>query len=201
MIKLYENNPDINKLDQIAKCLKDGGVIIYPTDTVYAFGCDIFQARAVEKICKIKGIDHRKAKFSMICDDISQISEYAKFDNNTFKLLKSNLPGPITFVLDGNNNLPKVLKERKTIGIRVPDNNIAISIIKNLGNPILSSSLMFSNDEPEYSTDPELISEKYIDIVDLIVDGGYGGQITSTIVDCTSQQPQIIRQGEKELVD
>ncbi len=200
LLKLYTPNPDPKHLDTIAKCLKNGGIIIYPTDSVYAIGCDIFQARAVEKICKIKGIDSKKAQLSMICSDISEISEYAKFDNDTFKLMKNNLPGAVTFILQSSSNLPKVMKSRKTIGIRVPDNNIAQAIISATGNPILSSSLSFSEDETEYATDPELIHEKYQNIVDIVIDGGYGTTNLTTIIDCSDNNPNITRQGSKTII-
>ncbi len=201
LVKLFKNNPNPKTLDSVAKCLRDGGLIIYPTDTVYAIGCDIFQARAVEKICKIKGLDPRKANFSMVCSDISQISEYTKVDNNTFKLLRKNLPGAFTFILNCSSNLPKVLKNRTTIGIRVPQNDISKHIISTLGNPILSSSIPIDTDEPEYATHPELIYERYCDIVDMVIDGEIGETSLSTVVDCSKNTYEIVRQGKGELIE
>ena len=190
-------------IDNIVSLLRDGGIIIYPTDTVYAIGCDIRQARAVERICHFKKIDSKKARFTMLCDDISSASEYARIDNDTFKLLKANLPGPFTFILNGSSRLPKLLKNRNTIGIRIPDNNIIRTIVRELGNPMLTTSLknrdMQSDYEPEYETDPELIEEKYGKIVDMVIDGGIGSTIASTVVDCTGDGIEIVRQGNVSL--
>lgn len=202
-IKLYPDNPDMKAIDNIVSLLRDGGIIIYPTDTVYAIGCDIRQARAVERICHFKKIDSKKARFTMLCDDISSASEYARIDNDTFKLLKANLPGPFTFILNGSSRLPKLLKNRNTIGIRIPDNNIIRTIVRELGNPMLTTSLknldMQSDYEPEYETDPELIEEKYGKIVDMVIDGGIGSTIASTVVDCTGDGIEIVRQGNVSL--
>lgn len=181
--------------------MRDGGLIVYPTDTIYGLGCDIFNARAVEKICRYKGIDPRKANLSFICYDLSNISEYAKVDNNTFKLMKKNLPGPFTFILNGNSNLPKIFRNKKTVGIRVPDNNIIRELVRGLGNPILSTSVKDDDDEIlEYFTDPELIHERYENIADVVINGGYGALDPSTVVDCTGDEPVIVRQGKGELV-
>jgi tRNA threonylcarbamoyl adenosine modification protein (Sua5/YciO/YrdC/YwlC family) len=197
LLKIYPENPNPKAVEQAVEVLKNGGVIIYPTDTVYAFGCDIFQARAVEKICKFRGIDPAKAHLSIVCSDLSHLSEFAKVDNNTFKLMKRLLPGPFTFILNRSNKLPKLFKERSEVGIRVPDNNITIELVKALGNPILSASLRDDDDDVlEYLTDPELMCEKYIYEVDLVIDGGFGNIKPSTVIDCTGNEPEIVRQGK-----
>ena len=195
MIRLYDDNPNYNTIRKIVEVLRNGGVIIYPTDTVYALGCDIFQTKALEKICRIKGVDPRKAKFSVMCNTISDISHYTKMDNDTFAVIKQNTPGPFTFVLDGNSNLPKLIKERKTIGIRIPNRNLVRIIVEELGNPILTTSLRGLTDEVEYETDPELIEERYGNLVDLIIDGGIGNTEVSTVVDFTEDFAQITRHG------
>ncbi len=197
LIKLYPENPNPRQIEAIIKVLQDGGVIIYPTDTVYGIGCDIHNHKAVERIARIKGIKAEKADFSFICHDLSHLSEYTRqVGNAIFKLMKRNLPGPFTFILNANNKVPKLLEsKKKTVGIRIPDNPIALAIVKNFGNPILSSSVQLDEEMIEYATDPELIYEKYEGLVDLVVDGGYGGSEYSTIVDCTQDDPEIIRQG------
>ena len=200
LIKLYENNPNQREIDKIVSILKDGGIIIYPTDTVYAMGCDALNVRAVEKICKFKDINPQKANLSIICNDLSGISEYAKVSNSVFKVMKKNLPGPFTFILNATNNLPKIYKNRKEVGIRVPDNNIIRTIVHELGNPVLSTSVRDKDDLLEYSTDPELIEEEYSNIADMVIDGGYGGLEPSTVVDCTGDEIEIIRQGKGELI-
>ena len=200
LIKLYESNPNQREIDKIVGILKDGGIIIYPTDTVYAMGCDALNIRAVEKICKFKDINPQKANLSIICNDLSGISEYAKISNSVFKLMKKNLPGPFTFILNVTNNLPKIYKNRKEVGIRVPDNNIIRTIVQELGNPVLSTSVRDKDDLLEYSTDPELIEEEYGNIADMVIDGGYGGLEPSTVVDCTRDEVEIIRQGKGELI-
>jgi len=200
LIKLYEDNPNTRVIQKIANALRDGGLIIYPTDTVYAIGCDIFHARAVEKICKLKKEDPGKANLSFICPDLSQLSEYAKVDTPTFKLLKRNLPGPFTFILNGSNKLPKLFKQKSTVGIRIPANNIVQTIVRELGNPLMSTTLHDTDDQVEYTTDPELIDERYGNLVDLVIDGGIGGIIQSTVVDCTQYEVQIIRQGKGVLI-
>jgi tRNA threonylcarbamoyl adenosine modification protein (Sua5/YciO/YrdC/YwlC family) len=181
---------------KVVNILKEGGIIIYPTDTVYAMGCDALNVRAVEKICKIKGINPQKSNLSIICPDLSNISEYAKVNNTVFKLMKHNLPGPFTFILNATTNLPKIYKNRKEVGIRVPDNAITLKLVSELGNPILTTSVREKDDFMEYCTDPELIHEEYGDTVDLVVDGGYGGLEPSTIVDCTGDEIEILRQGK-----
>jgi tRNA threonylcarbamoyl adenosine modification protein (Sua5/YciO/YrdC/YwlC family) len=197
LLKIYPENPNPKAIEEAVAVLRSGGVVIYPTDTVYAFGCDIFQARAVEKICKFRGLDPAKAHLSIICSDLSHLSEFAKVDNNTFKLMKRLLPGPFTFILKRSNRLPKLFKERSEVGIRIPANTIAIELVKALENPILSASLRDDDDELlEYVTDPELMSEKYDNEVDLVIDGGYGDIIPSTVIDCTDEEPVIVRQGK-----
>jgi len=199
LIKLYEDNPNVKVIQKIANALREGGLIIYPTDTVYAIGCDIFHARAVEKICKLKQEDPRKANLSFICQDLSQVSEFAKVETPTFKLLKRNLPGPFTFILNGSTKLPRLFKQKNTVGIRIPDNGIAAAIVAELGNPLMSMSLHDQDNLDEYSTDPELIDERYGNCVDLVIDGGIGGTVHSTIVDCTAEEPLILRQGKGEI--
>ena len=200
LLKLYNENPNRKEIDKVVNILRDGGLIIYPTDTVYAIGCDAMNVRAVEKVCKIKGLNPVKNNLSIICYDLSGISEYAKMDNVTFKLLKKNLPGPFTFILKTTSSLPKIYKDRKTVGVRVPDNNIIREIVHALGNPVMTTSLNNRHESSEYLTDPELIDEEYGKSVDLIIDGGYGGVEASTIIDCTEDEPVIVRQGKGEPV-
>lgn len=199
-IKLYDENPNQKEIDKIVKVLQDGGLIIYPTDTVYAIGCDALNVRAVEEICKMKDINPAKSNLSIICYDLSNISEYARVDNATFKVMKKNLPGPFTFILNTTSSLPKIYKNKKTVGIRVPDNNIIRELVNVLGNPILTTSVKDEDEVIEYTTDPELIYEKYENLVDIVIDGGYGGIEASTVVDCTGDEPEIIRQGKGELI-
>lgn len=201
LIKLYEKNNDYQSLNLINKALKSGELIIYPTDTSYAIGCDIYQARAVEKICKIKGVNPKKANLSFICEELSQVSEYAKMENKIFKIIRKNLPGPFTFILNGNNILPKLFKQRKEVGIRIPSNNIIKQIVHELGNPIMTTTLKPIDDQTEYTTNPELIEERYGHEVALVIDGGIGFNYESTIVDCTSGNTEIIRQGIGELIE
>ncbi len=200
LIKLYEQNPNQKEIDRVVSVLQDGGLIIYPTDTVYAIGCDALNVRAVEEICKMKDINPAKSNLSIICYDLSNISEYAKVDNAVFKLMKKNLPGPFTFILNTTSSLPKIYKNKKTVGIRIPDNNIIRELVRNLGNPILTTSVKDEDEVVEYTTDPELIYEKYQDKIDIVIDGGFGGIEGSTVVDCTSDEPEIIRQGKGELI-
>lgn len=200
LIKLYPENPNQKEIDKIVEILNNGGLIIYPTDTVYAIGCNALNVRAVEKVCKLKGINPDKNNLSIICYDLSNITEYAKVNNATFKLMKKNLPGAFTFILNTTSSLPKIYKNRKTVGIRVPDNNIIRELARVLGSPILTTSIKDDDEVIEYSTDPELIEEKYHDIVDVVIDGGYGGIEASTVVDCTEDEPVIIRQGKGELI-
>lgn len=200
LIKLYEQNPNQKEIDRVVSVLQDGGLIIYPTDTVYAIGCDALNVRAVEEICKMKDINPAKSNLSIICYDLSNISEYAKVDNAIFKLMKKNLPGPFTFILNTTSSLPKIYKNKKTVGIRIPDNNIIRELVRNLGNPILTTSVKDEDEVVEYTTDPELIYEKYQDKIDIVIDGGFGGIEGSTVVDCTSDELEIIRQGKGELI-
>jgi tRNA threonylcarbamoyl adenosine modification protein (Sua5/YciO/YrdC/YwlC family) len=194
LIKIYPENPNPREIDKVIDVLRDGGLVIYPTDTVYAIGCDALNVRAVEKICQMKGINPQKSNLSIICYDLSNLSEYAKVSNSAFKLMKKNLPGPFTFILPTSSELPKIYKNRKEVGIRVPDNNIIRTLVKELGNPILTMSVHDDDDVIEYSTDPELIHEKYENTVDIVIDGGYGGFEASTVVDCTTDE--IVRQGK-----
>lgn len=200
LVKLYPENPNQKEIDKIVRVLQEGGLIIYPTDTVYAIGCDALNVRAVEEICKMKGINPAKSNLSIICYDLSNISEYARVDNQVFKLMKKNLPGPFTFILNTTSSLPKIYKNKKTVGIRVPDNNIIRELVRSLGNPILTTSIKDDDELLEYSTDPELIYERYENQVDIVIDGGFGGMEASTIVDCTNDEPTIVRQGKGELV-
>lgn len=201
LIKIYPENPNPRAIEQIVEVLKKGGLIIYPTDTVYGLGCDITNQKAIEKIGRIRGVKPEKANFSFICSDLSHISDYIKpIDTATFRLLKKALPGPFTFILNANNNVPKLLSaNKKTVGIRVPDNDIAREIVRQLGNPILSTSIHDDDEVVEYSTDPELIHEKYEHTVDIVIDGGYGDNEASTVVDCTSGEFEIIREGKGDL--
>ena len=196
IIKLYEDNPNPREILEVVKILKEGGVIVYPTDTLYAFGCDITNAKAVEKICAIKNIDPVKMPLSFVCSNISHVSNYSFIDNKLFKILKSCLPGPFTFLLKGNSNLPKLFKKKNVVGIRIPDNKIALAIVEALGNPILSSSVPINEDEIEYSIDPELIEEFYGNRVDCVIDGGIGETEPSTIIDCTGDEPEVKRKGK-----
>ena len=203
LLKLYEKNPDPRQINKIVELLECGGVIIYPTDTVYGMGCDITKARAVERVARIKGIKPEKARFSFICSDLSHLSDFARHvDNTTFKLMKSYLPGPYTFILNASSQVPKSIKQhRKTVGIRIPDNNIILEIVRRLGHPILTTSLKEDDQILEYPTDPELIYEEYRDLVDVVIDGGYGGIIPSTILDCSGEEPELIREGLGEVDD
>ena len=201
LLKLYEENPNQREVDKVIEVLRNGGIVIYPTDTLYAFGCDAMNVRAVEKICAIKGINPQRNNLSIICYDLSDISEYAKVNNETFKLMRKNLPGPFTFILNTTSTLPKIYKNRKTVGIRVPDNNIIRELVTQLGNPILTTSVNGDEDEAvEYRTHPELIHEKWGEIADIVIDGGHGGLEPSTIVDCTGDLPEITRQGKGNLI-
>ncbi len=199
-VKLFEDNPNTRDILKIVDGLKAGGVIIYPTDTIYAIGCDIYNAKAVQRVCALKHIKPEKANFSMICSDLSNIAAYAKVNNEVFKVMKRNLPGPFTFILPATSKLPNILmNRRKTIGIRIPDNYIVRAIVEELGNPLLTTSVKDDDDIMEYMTDPELIYEKYEKLVDCVIDGGYGQNVASTVVDCSGDQLEIIRQGIGEL--
>lgn len=200
LIKIYEENPSPKQIERVVQVLQNGGLVIYPTDTVYGLGCDITNTKALEKVAKIKGVKLEKANFSFVCNDLSHLSDYVKqIDTATYKILKRALPGPYTFILPGSNSLPKVFKKRKTVGIRVPDNDIARLIVKELGNPIVSTSIHDEDDVLEYTTDPELIYEKWQDKVDIVIDGGYGDNYASTVIDLTSDTPEVLREGKGSL--
>jgi tRNA threonylcarbamoyl adenosine modification protein (Sua5/YciO/YrdC/YwlC family) len=197
LIKIYPNNPQEAALEKVVRALRDGALIIYPTDTVYGIGCDITNNKALEKLAKLKGVKLEKATWSFICADLSNISDYVKqIDTATFKILKRSLPGPYTFVFPGNNNLPKAFKKRKTIGIRVPDHSIPKKIVEMLGNPIVSTSIYDPDEVLEYTTDPELIFEKWSPHIAFVIDGGYGDNVPSTIVDLSGDSPELIRRGK-----
>ncbi len=200
LIKLYEENPNERELEKIVAILKRGGLVIYPTDTVYGLGCDITHHKALERLAQIKQVKLEKANFSFICDDMSHLSDFVQqMNSSTFKILKRALPGPYTFILKGSRNLPKPFKKRKTVGIRIPDNNIIRSLVSALGNPIVSTSIRDDDDVLEYTTDPELIYEKWNHLVDVVIDGGYGDNTASTIIDLSGDDPEIVREGKGEL--
>lgn len=201
LIKIYSENPNPREVQKVVDILRNGGVVIFPTDTVYGIGCDINKPKAVNRVARIRGIDLEKANFSFLFYDLSHIADYTNhLANDVFKLMKRNFPGPFTFVVEANNKVPRIFKARKkTIGIRVPDNEIIRTIIKELGNPILTSSIHDEDEIIEYTTDPELIHEKYEQLVDAVIDGGYGDNEPSTVVDCTTDEFVILRQGKGEL--
>jgi tRNA threonylcarbamoyl adenosine modification protein (Sua5/YciO/YrdC/YwlC family) len=200
-IRLYEENPDPRRVRQIVEVLRNGGVIIYPTDTVYGMGCDITNQKAVEKICKIKGINPKKHNFSFVCADLSNISHYTRvITKPVFKMMKKALPGPFTFILEASSQVPKILhSNKKTVGIRVPNHGVPRAIVEELGQPILSTSIYDEDEIVEYSTDPELIFEKYQNLVDVVIDGGYGSNVPSTILDCTGDEVVVVREGLGQL--
>ena len=200
LIRIYEENPHPREVAKVVEVLRKGGLIIYPTDTVYGLGCDITNSRALEKIARIKGIKLAKANWSFICADLSNLSDYVRqIDTGTFKILKRALPGPYTFILPGNNNLPKDFKKKKTVGIRVPNNNIAKALVEGLGNPIVSTSIRDEDEVLEYTTDPELIFEKWQNLVDMVIDGGYGDNVASTVIDLSESEPFVVREGKGSL--
>lgn len=203
LLRINPDKPNYDEIAQVVTCLRDGGVVIYPTDTVYGIGCDITRQRAVERVCKLKGVQPEKANFSFICSDLSHLSDFTKpIDTATYKLMKKALPGPFTFILEANNSVPKLFRSnKKTVGIRIPDNNICLGIVKQLGSPIMSTSVHDDDEVIEYTTDPQLIYEKYRDLVDIVIAGGYGNNEASTVVDCTSGEPEILRQGLGTLED
>ncbi|GGI57647.1 threonylcarbamoyl-AMP synthase [Winogradskyella haliclonae] len=199
-IKIYPENPNPREIQKVVDVLKKGGLVIYPTDTVYGLGCDITNIKALERIAKIKGVKLEKSSFSFICEDLSNLSDYVKqIDTSTFKILKRALPGAYTFILPGSKNLPNPFKKRKTVGIRVPDNSIILSLVNLLGNPIVSTSIRDDDDVLEYTTDPELIHEKWDNLVDVVIDGGYGDNEASTVIDLSEDEPVIIREGKGSL--
>lgn len=195
--KIYPENPSPKEILRVTDLLREGGVIIYPTDTVYGLGCDITKIRAIERIAQIKGVRPEKAQFAFIVHDLSHLSDFTKpIDNTVYKLMKRNLPGPFTFVLEANNNVPKILKsKKKTVGIRIPDNAIVREIVRVLGNPILTTSVHSGDVILDYTTDPELIHEDMGHLVDLVIDGGFGKNQPSTVVDCTGPEIRIVREG------
>ncbi|MGB5499139.1 MAG: L-threonylcarbamoyladenylate synthase [Maribacter sp.] len=196
-LKIYEENPNPKQIARVVQVLRKGGLVIYPTDTVYGLGCDITNSRALEKIARIKGIKLAKANWSFICPDLSNLSDYVRqIDTATFKILKRALPGPYTFILPGSNSLPKDFKKKKTVGIRIPDNTIAQALVRELGNPIVSTSIHDEDELLEYTTDPELIYEKWKNLVDVVIDGGYGDNVASTVIDLSEGEPEIIREGK-----
>ena len=198
LIRLYPENPSQKHIQHIVQVLANDGVIIFPTDTIYAIGCSIKSPRALDRIARIKGITPKTANFSFLCHDLSQLSDYSKpISNDVYKLMRRTLPGPFTYILHASSNVPKMLGiKKKTVGIRVPDNNIVSEIIRELGNPIMSTSIHDEDDIIEYSTDPELIHEKFMNLVDIVIDGGYGDNVPSTIIDCTGDEPLLVREGK-----
>lgn len=199
-IKIYPENPNPKEIKRVVDIIRKGGLVIYPSDTVYALGCDIKNTRALERVAHLKGVKLEKANFSFVCEDLSNLSDYVRqIDASTFRILKRALPGPYTFILPGNNNLPTVFKKKKEVGIRVPDNPIAQAIVHELGNPIVSTSIHDEDEVIEYTTDPELIFEKWKHLVDVVVDGGYGDNVPSTVIDLTGDEPILIREGKGSL--
>ena len=201
LLRIYSENPNPKEIKKAVDCLKNGGVIIYPTDTVYGIGCDVNNKKAMERVCRIKGLDIKKHNLAFVCYDLSHIAAFTKqLSTSTYKLMKKTLPGPYTFILEANNSIPKLFKNsKKEIGIRIPDNNIPREIVKELGNPIATTSVKDKDMVIEYSTDPELIYEHFNKLVDIVIDGGYGEAIPSTIVDCTNNNPEIIRKGKGDI--
>lgn len=198
LLKVFKDNPNERFMELAADVMRRGGVVIYPTDTLYALGCDALNNNAIEKICKLKGLKSEKTNLSIICEDLSEVAKYARLDNANFRLLKDNLPGPFTFILPALSKLPKAFKGRKTVGVRIPDNAVSVALVKALGNPIMTTSVPVG-DEEDYFTEPELIAERYIADVEIVIDAGRGGLVPSTIVDCTGEEPEVLRQGAGEL--
>jgi len=198
LLKIYPENPNQRAISQVVECLQDGGVVVYPTDTLYGIGCDIFKPKSIERILNILGNRKKKSSLTFICSDLSHLSDYSKpIDNHIFKVMKRTLPGPYTFILEANNNVPKLLQSnKKTVGIRVPDNEIIREIVRQLGHPILSTSVKDDDEVVEYTTDPELIYERLGDQVDIVIDGGFGGNVPSTVLDCTNSSIEVIREGK-----
>ncbi|TVQ86849.1 MAG: threonylcarbamoyl-AMP synthase [Bacteroidetes bacterium] len=201
LLKIFSENPDPRKIQMVLECLRDGGVIIYPTDTVYSIGCDMLQIKSIERVAAIKGLRADKANFSVIFNDLKLISDYTRpFNTEIYKLMKKALPGPFTFILNASNKVPKIFQNRKkTIGIRVPDNLIARQLVEEYGNPLISTSVYDEDEILEYTTDPELIHEKYVNMVDIVIDGGYGDNVASTVIDCTTDSIEVVRQGKGDL--
>lgn len=203
LLQIHPDNPQKRKIEQVVSMLRDGAVIIYPTDTIYGLGCDLFNRNAVDKVCRIKDLRPKNFNLSFICNDISQISEYTRqIDTRIYKVLKRTLPGPFTFILESNRNVPKILGvNKKTVGVRIPDNNITHMLVDLLGNPIVTTSIKDDDEIIEYTTDPEVIYEEYKNIVDVVIDGGMGGNVPSTVIDCTSNNLEIIREGLGDIND
>ncbi len=201
ILTIHPQNPDQRKIAQVTETLRKHGVVIYPTDTVYAIGCDMMSKEAVERLCRIRHLDPQKAMLTLICKDLSQVAEYAaQIDTPVFKLMRRNLPGPFTFILPAGSKTPKLfINRKKTIGVRIPDNAILMAIVEELGHPILTASLKTNDDVVEYFTDPEDLHDQYENLVDAVIDGGLGGIVPSTLVDCTGQEPELIREGAGEL--
>jgi tRNA threonylcarbamoyl adenosine modification protein (Sua5/YciO/YrdC/YwlC family) len=201
LIKIYDKNPSEENIRQVARVLSNDGVVIFPTDTIYAIGCNIYSPRALERIARIKGLNPKNANFSFLFYDLSHLSEYTRpISNEVYKMMRRTLPGPYTFILNANSNVPKILGiKKKTVGIRIPDNPILLEILKELGKPIMSTSVHDDDEVLEYTTDPELIHERYKDMVDLVVDGGYGDNTPSTIIDCTGDDILVVREGKGEI--
>ena len=201
LLKIYPENPNPKAVNTVVECLQDGGTVIYPTDTIYGIGCDIFKQKSIERVISIVGEKKKKDALTFICHDLSNLSDFTKpLDNNVFKTMKRVLPGPFTFILEANNSVPKLLQSnKKTIGIRIPDNNIIREIVRQLGHPILSASVKDDDEVIEYTTDPELIYERYGDLVDIVIDGGYGDNTPSTVVDCTSGEIVVVREGKGDV--
>lgn len=199
-LKIHPQTPEPRKIHQVVTCLQEGGLVVYPTDTVYALGCDIHNARAVERIARIKGIKPQKNDFSFICHDLSHIADYAKVSNSAFKVMKRILPGPFTFILSAGSRVPKVLANRKTVGIRIPNHPIPLQIVHELENPIITTSIKDDDDFMEYPTDPEIMFERFQNQVDLVIDGGFGGLIPSTIIDATTDDFEVIREGAGQFI-
>ncbi len=197
LLQIHPDNPNPREMKMVLECLRDGGIIIYPTDTVYALGCDIYESKAIERVCKIKGIKPEKANFSFVFYDLSHLADFTRVvDTSTYKLMKKALPGPFTFILEANSMIPKIFKSnKKTIGIRIPNNNICRSLVNQLDHPIISTSVHDEDEITEYPTDAEVIHDKYENLVDIVIDGGFGNNIASTVVDCTQGAPIILRQG------
>jgi tRNA threonylcarbamoyl adenosine modification protein (Sua5/YciO/YrdC/YwlC family) len=196
LLNIHPENPDPKRMQQVLDCLRGGGVVIYPTDTVYSIGCDLMNVKAVARVAHLKGLKPEKANFSLICYDLSHISEYARIETPDYKLMKKSLPGPFTFILNASSKVPKIFKSnKKTVGIRVPDNKIARDLVQLLGNPLIATSVHDEDDVIEYTTDPELIHEKYHNLVDIVINGGFGNNEASTVVDLTTGEPEIVRQG------
>ena len=198
LLRIHPDNPDPRQIKKVVECLKDGGIIICPTDTIYGISCDVFNKKAMEKLCRIKGLDIKKHNLSFICYDLSHIADFTKhLATSTYKLMKKTLPGPYTFILKANNAIPKLFKNsKKEIGIRIPDNNIAREIVRELGNPIVTTSVKDKDMVIEYSTDPELIHNHFDKLIDIVIDGGYGEAVPSTIIDFTNNTNKIIREGK-----